>query len=171
MDSDLYERLLNSAFHFVSFRLRSVKELRIFLKKKIKAPSNENDEILEKVMGRLVELGYANDEKFAIWLIESRQKHAPKGLRVIRQELMSKGVDKDLIDSLLEKNSSEISGNSQKILAENAIQKKLRLWDKYPSIIRKKKIYEFLSRRGFDSLTISSVIDGLFGKDYNTNME
>jgi regulatory protein len=171
MDSDLYERLLNCAFHFVSFRPRSVKELRIFLRKKIKKPSTENDTIFEKVMGRLKELDYANDEKFAIWLIESRQKHAPKGIRAIRQELVEKGIDKDLIESLLVNDFSDVSVVSQKVLAEKAIEKKLHMWDKYPVIIRKKKIYEFLMRRGFDGTTISSVIDGVFRKDYNTTIE
>jgi regulatory protein len=171
MDSDLYERLINSALHYVSFRPRSVKELRLFLKKKIKNSSKDSDDTLEKVMVRLVDLDYANDRKFAAWLIESRQKHAPKGLRVIRQELLGKGIDRDIIDSLLTDTSLNISVESQRIFAEKAIQKKLHLWVKYPNLTQKKKIYEFLSRRGFDSTTISSVIDGVVGKDYNTPIE
>jgi len=171
MDFDLYERLLSSAFHFVSFRPRSVREIRLFLKKKIKTSSSENDDTLEKVMTRLGELEYANDEKFALWLIESRQKHAPKGIRAIRQELVQKGIDKDLIDSLLSENSPDLHITPQTDLAKIAIQKKLAVWGKYPTMIRKKKIYEFLSRRGFDGTTISSVIDGVLGKDYNTSIE
>jgi regulatory protein len=155
----------------VSFRRRSIKEIRVFLKKKIKAPSTENDEILEKVMVRLVDLEYANDEKFAQWLIESRQKHAPRGIRVIRQELLQKGIEKALIDSLLMDNPSGSQVEFQTELAKKAIEKKLFLWRKYPMMIRKKKIYEFLARRGFDGTTISGVIDGVLGKDYNTTIE
>jgi regulatory protein len=171
MDSDLYERLINSAFHFVSFRPRSSWEIRQFLKKKIKIQSGENDAILEKVMIRLGELDYVNDKKFALWLIESRQKHAPKGIRVIRQELMGKGIDKELIDSLLVTTTSSSSSEYQQDLAQKAVQRKLQKWDIYPIIIQKKKIYEFLSRRGFDSTTISRVIDGMFRKEYNRNTE
>lgn len=171
MDSDVYERLINSALHFVSFRPRSVRELRVFLKKKIKVPSNENDDILKKVMVRLADLDYANDEKFATWLIESRQKHALKGIRVIKRELLEKGIDKELVDSLLVRISSDESAESQKTLAEKAVQKKLQVWARYPILMQKKKIYDFLARRGFDGTTISSVIDGAVGKDYNTTIE
>jgi len=171
MDSDVYERLLNSAFHFVSFRPRSVREIRSFLIKKIKTPSSKSDEILDKVMTRLKELDYANDEKFALWLIDSRQKHAPRGIRAIRQELKEKGIEKELIEPLLVNYSSDSHIVSQLHLAKNAIQKKLHLWDRFPDIIRKKKMYEFLIRRGFDGSTISSVIDEVLGKEYNTNIE
>jgi regulatory protein len=171
MESDLYERLLNSAFHFVSFRPRSVKEIRVFLQKKIKIPSIENDNLLDKVMDRLHELEYANDEKFAQWLIESRQKHAPKGIRYIKQELIHKGIEKDMIDVLLARNSGNPEVLSQKDLAKNAIRKKLHIWNTYPTIIRKKKMYEFLIRRGFDGQTVLGVIDEILGKDYNTSIE
>jgi regulatory protein len=171
MDSDLYERLLNGAFHFVSFRPRSVKEIRVFLHKKIKIPSVENDRLLDTVLVRLHELGYADDEKFAQWLIESRQKHAPKGIRFIKQELIQKGIEKELIDLLLTRNSGNTAVLSQKDLAKNAVQKKLHIWNTYPAIIRKKKMYEFLIRRGFDGQTVLGVIDEILGKDYNTSIE
>jgi regulatory protein len=171
MDTEFYERLLNASFHFVSFRPRSEMEIRAYLAKKAKKYSTNNNAVIARVIERLRELDYINDEKFAKYLIAGRQGHAPKGQRVIRQELLQKGVDKVLIESIFSEYRDDADAISQTDLAKKAIQKKIKTWSIYPDPVKKKKCYEFLFRRGFDAQTISSVIDDLMGKDYNTTME
>jgi len=170
IDTEAYERLIGAAFNYISFRLRSVSEIRGFLKKKIKkygiTPSVEDE-----VMKRLVELGYADDAKFCEWWITSRQSRSPKGVRVIRQELLKKGINKQLLESVLEKFSEQTGSISQHDLALKAVQKKVSLWRKLSVLERKKKLYGFLGRRGFSAEVIASVIDDVAGKDYNTSIE
>lgn len=149
MDNPYYERLINAAIRFVSFRPRSEHELRAFLLKK---PHHED---IDKVMLRMRELGYADDEKFATWWVQQRTAFRPKGNRVITMELRGKGVEDSVIASVLASRGSE----SLLAAARQAIVRKLPLWSKLPSMARRKKIYDYLARRGFDGSTIGKLID------------
>lgn len=144
---DLYAKLLESSIRFVSFRPRSEKEFKYFLLKKLQRRKISDVRIIDRVLTRLRDLGYADDAKFVSWWIDQRQFHKPKGARLIAQELKVKGIDvRDL-------------NLDEEVLARQAVAKKLPLWEKFPSLERKRKIYGFLGRRGFDSETIHRVID------------
>ena len=150
MDNPYYERLINAAIRFVSFRPRSEHELREFLLKK------PNHQDIEKVILRMRELGYADDEKFASWWVQQRTAFRPKGNRVITMELRSKGVADNVIASVLASRGSE----SLLAAARQAVARKMPLWSKLPNMARRKKIYDYLGRRGFDGATIGKLIDG-----------
>jgi regulatory protein len=153
MDNPYYERLVNAAIRYVSFRPRSKKELSDFLNKKLTRWKVSGAGLLAKVVTRMEELGYADDEKFAAWWVDQRTTFKPKGNRYIQMELRAKGISDDVIASAL------ASRGSVSLLeaARQAIAKKMPLWAKLPILARKKKIYEYLARRGFDSNTISKV--------------
>ncbi len=153
---DTYESLLTAAFRFLSFRPRSAKEIDDFLKKKTRKTYVE-PEIFKRIADRLVELGYIDDAKFAAWWVESRQKTKPKGMRLIKQELKQKGIA-----------TEGITETSEDDIARRAIQKKREIWKSLPTLEQKKKLYDFLARRGFSYNTIARVIDGVLGKGYNT---
>lgn len=152
---DLYAKLLESSIRFVSFRPRSEKEFKDFLLKKLQRRKISDVRIIDRVLTRLRDLGYADDAKFVSWWINQRQSHKPKGARLIIQELKVKGIDvRDL-------------NLDEDVLARQAVAKKLPLWGKLPKLEQKKKIYGFLGRRGFSYTTIASVIDVILGKGYN----
>lgn len=153
---DLYAKLLASSIRFVSFRPRSEKEFKHFLLKKLQRQKISDVRIIDRVLTRLRDLGYADDAKFVSWWVEQRNSHKPKGGRLIARELKDKGIEiKDF-------HSDEFD------LARRAIAKKLVLWQKLPKLEQKKKIYGFLGRRGFSYTTVASVIDEILGKGYNT---
>jgi regulatory protein len=172
MPSGSYERLLADCFRFVSFRLRSVKEIREYLSRRSKKAKTEDTKVIEDVFGRLKELGYVDDRKFAEWFIHSRQSTKPKGQRLIRQELYSKGVDRDIVDELFAVRASpdegDSAGRTELDSARIAVRKKVQLWKNLPDIDMKRKIYGFLLRRGFSSNIVSRIIDEASGNDYNT---
>lgn len=145
-NSDLYQKLLDASFHFVSFRPRSEKEIRAYLSKKLQKHKISDSTVLDRVITRLRELDYVNDEKFAAWWVEQRQSHKPKGNRLISQELKAKGI------------TVEINQSDEVGLARQALAKKLERWRALPKLEQKKKIYGFLGRRGFDGDTIHRVI-------------
>ncbi|OGG24312.1 hypothetical protein A3A79_03960 [Candidatus Gottesmanbacteria bacterium RIFCSPLOWO2_01_FULL_43_11b] len=132
---------MNAVIRFVSFRPRSEKEIRDFLTKKIIKWKVSDDLLLNKVIDRMEDLGYIDDKKFADWWVEQRTRFRPKGNRVIEYELYQKGIAKDIIsDALMARNSVEA--------ARKAVAKKN---------FDKKKLYEYLTRRGFDADTIKKV--------------
>lgn len=156
-EDDIYQTLLNASFRFLSFRPRSAKEIEDFLHKKTKSMYVDSG-VFKRVTDRLVELGYIDDAKFAAWWIEARQKTKPKGMRLIIQELKQKGI---AIMDIVEAPEDDI--------ALRAIQKKREVWKRLPKLEQKKKIYDYLGRRGFTSGVIFRVIDSIVGKGYNTS--
>ena len=163
--SSSYEKLLNTAFRFVSFRPRSEKEIVQFLHAKAKKWNVIDLGVLTNVTNRLRELGYVNDKKFVTWWIEQRQSHRPKGMRLIAQELTKKGISKDTISEILEarnnRDNDEASADyiSEEEGARKAVQKKLAIWKKLPKREQKRKIYGYLGRRGFTGDSIRRVVD------------
>lgn len=164
--SDTYEKLLGAAFHFLSFRERSEKEMREFLTKRVEK-IDASLTLVDRVLDRLCELQFVDDYKFASWWIEQRSGRKPKGTALIARELAQKGVAKDIIAEAL---SAQTTPESQFEAAKRAISPKLHSWERLlPSLVQKKKIYDYLGRRGFASNIISRVIDWATKKDYNTS--
>lgn len=152
---DVYQWLLDAAFHFISFRPRSEKEIHEFLLKKSKNVDQSTEAITHRIINRLRELGYVDDEKFVRWWIDQRQSHRPKGIRFIVAELRRKGIAQDIIDAVITKQSkySELDG------ARRIVIKKMKHWKTLPVTEQKRKIYEHLSRRGFTSDIIRHIVD------------
>lgn len=158
---DQYERLLGAAFRFLSYRPRSEKEVREYLQKKLSKGGSDNG-VIVSVLERLKELDYVNDKKFALAWLESRQGAKPKGMRVIAQELGQKGVDPEVVATVL---SSSEGSLSQKDLARKAAEKKMKALQRFPLIAQKQKLFSFLSRRGFAFDVISRVVDDMSRKE------
>lgn len=140
MDNPYYEKLVTCALRFVSYRPRSEKELKDFLAKKLFVWKVSEAVLVQRVVERMRELGYVDDQKFATWWVEQRASFRPKGKRAIAYELRKKGVTIDIALDEFE-------------LAKKAIAK------------NPKNVSFFLSSRGFSSDTIRRVIDWLAKKD------
>jgi regulatory protein len=164
MDDDLYQKLINAVFRLLSIRPRSIREIRNYLDKKTE---HSDSDTVNQVMVRLTELGYADDYKFAQWLVSQRQGHKPKGDRFIQNELKLKGVSPDIISHVFE----DPVDLSQKDLALKAVSKKLSLWAKLPIFERRQKLFTYLMRQGFSGDTAKTVIDEVIGKSYNNTEE
>ncbi|MDO9028744.1 MAG: RecX family transcriptional regulator, partial [Candidatus Roizmanbacteria bacterium] len=94
---DDLQPLFNLAFFYLKFRPRTVKETRDYLYKKIKTKHWSRDDV-EKVIERLIEQKFLDDQEFINYLVESRMRTKIKGVFAIKQELLKYGVDKKLID-------------------------------------------------------------------------
>ena len=102
----MFEKAKNYCFLLLKFRLRSEKELYQRLKKK-----KFDEVIIEKTLSFLKDKGFIDDNYFAAAWIESRIKK-PLGLRRLRQELNIKGIDKQTIDTQIEKIKNNYSEES-----------------------------------------------------------
>ena len=59
------------------------------------------DDVSNRVLDRLSDVGLINDADFAEQLVRSRRLHAGKGKRALAAELRTKGVDDDVITATL----------------------------------------------------------------------
>ncbi len=159
--SELYPKLMDGALRFVSIRLRSTHEVRQWLARTLKRHHTTAPKVEEEILTRLSELEYLDDRKFASWWVAQRQQATPKGERLIRRELEAKGVSPEDIDEAL------LEVVDEKEVARRAIEKKYQLWKKLPAPARRKKVWDYLLRRGFSSNTVRVVVDELMGKRYN----
>jgi regulatory protein len=132
----------NLAFHFISYRPRSVVEVRRRLKK-----ADYNIAIIERVISRLLELNMLDDAEFAIEFVQGRLRNKGYGPRRLKQDLKQRGVQDVLIDRALE---DAFSGLNTAELALTAGQKIFpRLAKIQATHIRRKKLSDYLTRRGF----------------------
>jgi regulatory protein len=151
-DEDSRERAIQQALLFLSYRARSENEIRKNLSK-----HEIPEAVIEETLERLRRDGFANDKKFASAWVENRSTFRPRGRRALAQELRQKGIDDSTIESALE-------GIDDEALAYEAGQKKARKlrvqeWTEF-----RKKMSEFLARRGFSYSDIAPIVKRLWNE-------
>jgi len=153
-DKELFEKFLQKCYRFLSLRNRSEKEIRDYLKKKTaKYKLSEPKNIIDKVVTALKEEKLIDDKNFITWWVDQRSYFKPKGLFVLKQELLQKGINRDLIDQYFEENKiDELS------LAKIALQKKVKVLKELKKEERYQKAISFLVRRGFSFETANKVV-------------
>ena len=154
---DNFDKFYNKSLRFLSFRPRSEKEIQDYLKKK-----NCNDDTSKKIIEKLKEHNFLNDLDFAKWWIEQRTSFRPRAERVIKIELKQKGIARDLIDEVFDKNPSK-----DKEAALKLAQKKVARYAKEEKQKAYEKMFRYLSSKGFNYDTIKEVVDQVLGKEYN----
>lgn len=149
LHGDQQERALELALGFLSYRPRSEHEVRERLRKKDVA-----DVVGEAVVARLKELRLLDDRQFALYWVEQRQVHRPRGARLLRLELQRKGIDVDLLSEVLEQ-----AAQSEEPLeaAYRAAGRKARALSSLPQSDFEQKLGQFLLRRGFEYQTARKV--------------
>jgi len=139
---------LDRVYRFLSYRPRSEKEIRDYLRKK-----EVEEKIVEKVVSKVKKLGYVDDLEFVRWWVEQRSTFRPRGKHVLTIELRQKGVAPEIIDQVLGESIEEVP------LAQKAIQKKINEYLKLPPRQSRQKIVTYLQRRGFSWETIEKILN------------
>lgn len=145
--------LLNRALHYLKYRLRSEHEMRRYLATKYPSASKE---LINAVIGQLVELSFIDDLRFTQEWIRSRLNRG-KGEHLYRRELNNMGVAEGIIDQVCQ----EVTTKTPVQKAKELIIKKERHFNKLNKFQRSQKIKQYLFHRGFSSQTIRAVIDDL----------
>lgn len=153
---DDFEKYLNKALRFLSFRPRSEKEVRDKLESQ-----KASKEIIERIINSLKDHKFLNDEDFAKRFIEQRLRFKPKGIRLIKLELKQKGIDQEIIDQAITSLSSHEDSALQNDLesAKKLVEKKISKYKGFERQIIYQKLGGFLARRGFNWGTIKKSID------------
>ncbi len=96
------QRAVDRALNYLSYRPRSREEVRRYLRRKDTPP-----EVIEAALARLNRLDFVNDRTFSGFWIESREQFSPRGARALKNELRMKGVERDIVDELVNDEQDE----------------------------------------------------------------
>ena len=148
--SDSFQRCLNAAVHYLSYRPRSEAELR----KRLQQRSFDSDNVAA-VITRLKEQGLVDDMAFAQFWKDNRESFSPRSQWLTKLELKRKGVASDIIDQAVDAIDDDDS-------AYRAVRSKARgLPDSdYQSFRR--RLGEYLKRRGFSYGVINNTVERMW---------
>ena len=143
---------LAAALRFLKIRPRSIEEL----KEKLRGKGFSETDI-ETAVHDLIASDLLDDRAFTKSWINYRLAR-PFGFRRIIQELKAKGIDQEIIEQAI----AEIEGNysPEKVALDLARRRWQRLPDIDP-VKKKKRVLDFLLRRGFEADTAMKILKKL----------
>lgn len=147
----VYDRALN----MLAFRARSSAELARGLVRK-----GELREHVDHAVARLQEQGLLDDTRFAESFARSKVLGASQSRRRVQQDLARKGVAREVSDAAIATVFEE-EGVDQGDVVEQAARKKLRSLVKLEPAVRRRRLYGFLARRGYDHEDIRKAMDAV----------
>jgi len=145
---DTYDRALN----MLAARGRASADLRRILIRK-----GEPVDRVAIAIERLERAGFVDDASFARQFTRSKAVGAGLSRRRVQQELAKRGVARDVSDEAIETVFVE-EGVDEEASIERVARKKLRSLSSVDDATRKRRLYSFLARRGYDSDAISRVL-------------
>lgn len=148
--SDRFQRCLDAARQYLSYRPRSEAEIRQRLQQR-----SFDGEDIERVIGRLKEQGLVDDTTFAQFWAENREAFSPRSQRLTRLELRQKGVDSDIIAQVVATLDDEES-------AYRAALSKARRLSTTDYEVFRRRLGDYLRRRGFGYEVINSTVAQLW---------
>ena len=148
-----------AAAAFLAVRPRSVEETR----RRLRHLGYRHD-LVEVVVTRFLELGFLDDEAFARTWVESRDRARPRGASALRGELALKGVDRAVVDAVMEERDApsgegtvlgEVGGRApgpapdEEAAARLLARKGAALQREVDPRKRRQRAYALLARNGF----------------------
>lgn len=116
--------------------------------------------LVEPVLDRLERAGYLDDAEFARQFARTKALGAGMSRRRVQQELAKRGVDREIADAAVADVFAE-EGVDQTEAAERLARKKLPSLARLDALTRRRRLYAFLARRGFESDEIREVMGKL----------
>ena len=146
-----YDRALN----MLAFRGRASRELARSLVRK-----GEPKELVDRAIERLTEQGLLDDAAFAESFTRAKVIGAQQSRRRVQQDLARKGVAREVTDAAIATVFDEEQVDQREIV-EQAARKKLASLRKLDPVVRRRRLYAFLARRGYDSDDIRAAMDAV----------
>lgn len=159
IDKELYDKvtkesrifdLVDIAVKYISVRLRSIKEIKDYLKNK-----ENSEELITLAIDKLIKFGYLDDDKFTKAYIKDKLNFTNKGDYKIKMELQNLGVSPEIIEN----NISMIDEDLLKEKIGKQIEKDIRINKKHSGIALKNKIYTHLVSSGYSKDIVISVLN------------
>lgn len=136
--------LLEQVYRFLAFRPRSEREVEDYL---VRKKSGVDERV--KILKRLKQGNFLNDEEFAKWFVDQRARLKPEGRWALKQELGRKGVKREIVERVLQEVDEVVE-------ARKVVEKKK---------LAPGKMIALLARRGFSWETIRVVQQQWLGQE------
>ena len=159
IDNELYDKLkrdnticmlMDTSVKYIDRRLRSINELRDYLKNK-----EEDTIIIEEVIDKLIDYKYLDDDRFTKAFIKDKLNFTNWGDYKIKNELKRLGVNEEIIYN----NMTSIDDNIYYERISKIIDKDISTNKKYGGIKLKNKIYNHLLTLGYSKEKVISIIN------------
>jgi regulatory protein len=149
---DTRERAFQQALLFLSYRARSEAEIRQNLRK-----HEIPEAVIEETLERLRQARLADDDQFARTWVENRNTFHPRSRRALAMELRQKGLSDEVTQSAL-------AGVDEEALAYEAACKRVTRLKGLEWTDFRKKLSEFLARRGFPYAIIAPTVSRVWNE-------
>lgn len=155
LDRESEFRARSTALNFIAYRTRTEEEIRRRL-----ARSEFREGVIDSVVEFLKRSGLVDDQAFAVSYAEGRFKTGGYGPRRVHHDLRRKGVGRAAADRAID----EVFSESDEVISR-ARELGSRRWEKLTreedERKRRKKVYDFLVRRGYPHAVARGVIEEL----------
>jgi regulatory protein len=138
------KQVYSSALKHLSYRMRSILELKKYLLDK-----GYEEKLVEDTISKLKEQGYLDDNKFTIAFINTKINTSDIGPNRVREQLINLGVN----ESVIEKNMSLYSTKIEEDKVKHYIEKKVKN-SNYSKKVLQNKILESLLLVGYNKEVI-----------------
>jgi regulatory protein len=139
----------DAAVRYLANRPRSVAEIRRHLRSK-----RFSEAAVDRAVDQLRAQRYIDDEAFARYWVDQRERFRPKGDRALVDELLDKGVPRETIAVALGERDPEAEIKQ----AREAVRRVSARWQTLDERERKRKMHAYLAARGFSYDTIEHVL-------------
>jgi regulatory protein len=149
--------VLEAALRFLEARARSIDEVRRRLR-----TAGYQTGLIDGAIDRLTAVGILDDATFAQAWVESRDRARPRGERALRRELQLKGIERNVLDEVLDERRP--SGGSAEATDPDVVAAE-RLLTRHAAALarvadprqRRQRAYALLARNGFDPAICSQL--------------
>lgn len=152
-NNEFFHKGRKVAINYISYRLRSEKEVRDRLKRE-----QLSQKTVEKIINYLYDNQYLDDDLFTKTFIEDKLNLSNWSLRKIRYELYLKGISDEIIDTYLIDLEDVEYENAYELAEKKLPSWKRRSEDEYEL---KNRIYRYLAGRGFSYSIVKKVTENL----------
>jgi len=143
-----FQKTLDKLLRFVTLRPRSQKEIDDYLRRK-----KVHESLYESLIEKLKHFELLDDAKFAKWWVDQRIAFKKISSRVLKLELGRKGIDKNIIDTVLQENPFD-----EKKMAKDLLQRRAYKWENLDPKIAKQKKFQYLAGKGFSWEIITELL-------------
>lgn len=150
-----YDRALD----MLAFQARSVRDLRRRLVEK-----GEPAEQVDGAIERLTAQGFVDDAQFARQLARSKVASHGASKRRLQQEMFKRGVAREVADEAIAEVYEEEQVD-EAVLVEEVARKKVRSLAKLDREARRRRLYAFLARRGYEGDAIRRAMRAVLDAD------
>jgi regulatory protein len=156
--ADDVEKAYNRAVNLLSYRPRSVAEVRRNLQGKKTDPGT-----IETVLARLIQNGLLDDAAFARFWVENRTAFSPRSGRLMSYELAQKGVAAgDIVPALPSEDAES---------ARDAALRRVRSLASLDYEAFRKRLLPYLQRRGFGYGAAAEAVEAAWREGHRSDQE